>query len=345
MNFKLFMYGSLFFLFMPGHAVSVSRNFSHSETYQDTFLLTKRRLCPEDRRQGCRKPSRSSKSITIISPPGGNLLEMPSLFSWYAPNFPDGQEFTVTLKLSGAIVWQPPGTLSTELEYSGEALGVDKYYELMIEAGEQYSANVGFKILDDATRQEVRDRVRGIKNKDFSLDQEVLEIARLYQEPQYNLVDSAIKELRIAVDNNIRTPEIYLMLGEIYEEKVEAYILAEEAYRNALNLAENRDDPLLRAEAQISIGKVLTLSGAKEQEARWQEGLVLLESAYDNYLSVNELGKAAEVAEFLGETYQELENRDEAVRWYQRAEEGYGGLGQEYWESLQRVKEALSYLD
>lgn len=316
-----------------------------------SFLLAR---CPET------KPVRECRGgdggrnfrtgITIMSPPdGGNLLETKPVFSWLAPNLSDVQEYTVTLELSGEIVWQSQVTSSTQLEYpeNEEPLEFAKYYTLTVKTRNRErseSESVGFKILDEATIQEVQNQIQTIKNKNFSPDREVLEIARLYQEPQYNLLDAAVRELNKAVDNNVKTAEIHLMLGELYEFEVKAYSFAENSYRNALNLAENQGNLTLKAKAQESLGKVLTLSPTREQEAEamQQEGLKFLESAYHDYQAVNEQEQAALVAEWLGETYKFLDNRDEAIHWYRLAKEGYQTLRH---DRLETVEEELRKLE
>lgn len=324
------------------------------ERSQNSLRLKGRDICSLDNdNQPCRKPSRGSEVLTIINPPGGTLFEAPTTIVWSAFNVPDEVEYRVTLESieNDTVLWTDRFS-STEVTYpSDTVLEPGGYYKLIVELiidGDNSSPEeVRFEIIDDTTKQEIENKIQEIESRNLAPDQEVLAIAELYQEPQYELIQPAIEVLNNAINNNIETVEIYLMLGDIYFIEMNAYTLAENAYRNAINLADRQNNYFLTAEAQAFLGQVLDRRASTvletEREPIIQEALTFFESAYSNYIIANDRGKAAQAAEFLGEIYKSINNYEQALYWYRKAEESYRST--QHSEPLQRVEQELSDIE
>lgn len=266
--------------------------------------------------------TRGDTDISIISPPGGKLLDRKPNFSW--STVPNIKTYIVRLEDSRGILWEREVT-DNQLTYpENEApLKPGKYYDLKITAdnlqGKRISSGkTSFRMLSQAKVQELQTKVQSIYNRNQTSGRTTLEIAKLYFDE--DLITEAIKILEKAANNKSKNIEIYLKLGNLYRLKVRNNNKAEENYQKALDLAKVAKNRNAQAEAEKELGEIDLIRG------NINKAINLLKSAYANYEILSVPKGYSEVAMSLGGTYKILEQKEEAISWYQKAKNGYEKL-------------------
>lgn len=281
----------------------------------------------------------SSISIQIISPTPGYLLPTNNRpnFSWQPE--PGAGNYFVAITDFSETIWELE-TGDTQIIYPADKppLKPDKDYTLTVETliGDRAkSGELNFRLLGEEEAEKVEVAATEIRNQNnLTAEERVVKIAEIYENKR--LYSAAIALLNNTIAEGKVSPEIYQTLGNVYREAGLSF-LAESPYQTAIELATNLEDKNAIAEAQIGLARV-NISQNKLDEA-----ISLLEKARANYREINNRELAAQLAQFLGEVWDEKGDTSQAIKWYQQAAEEYENLGD--LERLNYVKEILERLN
>lgn len=294
------------------------------------FLLAKL-VCPK--KGPCYDDGRGGfTGINITSPCGGAILKVSELkLSWSA--VPEAKSYSVRVERSKQQLWDQIVENRTEIPFpAGElTLEPDKDYELIVESDNRKSGSVRFRMLAEAKALQVRANSGEIAaNAKLSADERAIKLAEVYRDNE--LFTEAIETLAGAVKNGSRSVPVYLMLGDLYL-NVKLPILAEAPYQQALTLATS--DTEAQAKAQVGLGRASVALNKADR------AISLLQAGYAIYERLKK-PDAPHAAQFLGDVYERLGNRDEAIVWYQKAKAGYEGFAEK--ERQENVEEMLRKL-
>jgi tetratricopeptide (TPR) repeat protein len=234
---------------------------------------------------------------------------------------------------SNQKLWEKIVENRTEIPFpAGElSLEPDKDYELIVESDNRKSGSVRFRLIAEVKAQPVRAEAGEIAaNAKLSADEKAIKLAEVYSKNE--LFTEAIETLAGAVKNGSRSVPVHLMLGDLYLQ-VELPSLAEVPYQQVMTLATSKPE----AQAKAKIG----LARANVKLLKWDRAISYLQDAYAIYESLKK-PEAPQVAQLLGEVYERLGNRDEAIAWYQKAKAGYEGFADK--ERQENVEEMLRNL-
>ncbi|MBE9216150.1 tetratricopeptide repeat protein [Plectonema cf. radiosum LEGE 06105] len=137
------------------------------------------------------------------------------------------------------------------------------------------------------------------------------------------LTTQQAEKLKSQIDNirnqNLTPQQTALKIAELYEEN-NLITEAKNSYQQALELAKNQNDIDEQAWIQVKLARInLNLDNS-------DQAIILLRTAFSNYETSNNQKLSSQVAQFLGEIYNNLEQKKEAIRWYQQAKAGYEKL-------------------
>ncbi|NJO65213.1 MAG: tetratricopeptide repeat protein, partial [Richelia sp. RM2_1_2] len=154
------------------------------------------------------------------------------------------------------------------------------------------------------------------------------------------LTTQQAQKLKSEIDNirnqNLTPQETAFKIAELYEDN-NLIAEAENNYQQALKLAKNQNDIDGQAWIQVKLARInLTLDNP-------DQAIILLKAAYANYSTSKNLQFSSQVAQFLGEVYSSLEQKAEAIRWYQQAKTEYQAIKDQ--KRLQWVEKELSELN
>lgn len=145
-------------------------------------------------------------------------------------------------------------------------------------------------------------------------------------------VNSEVANIR---KQNLAPQDTALKIAELYE-KNNLTSLAEKNYQQALNIAESKGDLNGQAWARVKLARVyLAVDNHKK-------AISLLKTAYVNYETLKNKELSSQVAQFLGEVYDSLDEKQKSITWYQQAKTGYQQLNLK--KRLQWVEKQLSRL-
>lgn len=182
-----------------------------------------------------------------------------------------------------------------------------------------------FKVVNNQKRQDIQNQVNNIKNSTSDLDK-TLAVANFYLDN--NLITEAINTLENAIGEEQDLFSIYLQLGQLYLQKVGVASLAQENYLQALEKTQTADDLSNQIDALIGLVK----SNLKLQNL--PKAIAHLQEAYNISWQLNDLGLIAQIEQFLGEIYQDLGKKEDAINWYKKARDSYETLGKEEYQKV-----------
>lgn len=241
-------------------------------------------------------------SFYIISPVGTLLDSNLPKFSWTSMS--KATSYIVRLSSSEGTLWQSE-TTNTEISYppNQPALKPGKAYDLIVKA---------------------------IGAEEAETETETRFIILTPQEAQK--VNSEVVNIR---KQNLAPQDTALKIAELYE-KNNLTTLAENNYQQALNIAESANDLNGQAWARVKLARVnLALDNQKKATG-------LLKTAYVNYETSNNKELSSQVAQFLGEIYDSLNEKQKSIAWYQKAKAGYQQLNDK--KRLEWVEKRLNRL-
>ena len=145
-------------------------------------------------------------------------------------------------------------------------------------------------------------------------------------------VNSEVTNIR---KKNLAPQDTALKIAALYE-KNNLTSLAEKNYQQALNLAESKGDLNGQAWARVKLVRVnLAVDNHKK-------AISLLKTAHVNYEALNNKELSSQVAQFLGEVYDSLNEKQKSITWYQQAKIGYQHLNDK--KRLEWVEKQLNRL-
>ncbi|MCJ8282217.1 MAG: tetratricopeptide repeat protein [Rivularia sp. ALOHA_DT_140] len=276
----------------------------------------------------CYECGRRGDSDISISSPKGTLLNQKPEISW--STVPNAKSYTVRLEDSRGILWEREVN-STKLAYpeNETPLKRSKFYELKIKA---YNSQ-GETISSGKTSIRVISEDKAIELQ--LTDKTVIETAQLYEEK--NLITEAVNILEKAVKNKSQNPQFYVMLGNLYWQRIGNTDKADNYYQQALTIAKNTNNQNAQAEAEKGLGKVYLAQGNIEQ------GISLLKKAYNYYEIYKNQEFYGQIPLSLGQVYQILEQKEETIRWYQKAKTAYEKLNSE--KPQKQIEKRLKWIE
>ena len=239
----------------------------------------------------------------IISPRNTLLLTNKPTLRWSA--VPGVTSYTVSIsdqRVGKGTIWKTQVS-GTEVVYPGDTpLEPEVDYLVIVEADDGSSSKeeelpgLGFKLLDRAQAQNVRDAVEAIA-REFSGEAKAIALASLYREN--DLKAEAIETLKALAATGSKTSAIYRILGDLYRQ-LQLNELAEKRYLKAVELATTIEG---KAQAQVALAQGFAA------RRNWTEAIRYGEAALDGY-------------ERLGDAKQISELKKQLERWNQRNRRG-----------------------
>lgn len=147
--------------------------------------------------------------------------------------------------------------------------------------------------------------------------------------------DKLKAEINKIRSQNILPQEKLIVIAELYE-KERLISKAGQSYQQALQFAKDRNDINNLAWVRVKLAKMhLSVNEIKE-------ALTLLKASHVNYGTLNNQKLSSQVAQFIGEIYSSIEQKQKAISWYTRAKSGYESLNDK--ERLEVVERELNKL-
>ncbi|MBV6625808.1 MAG: tetratricopeptide repeat protein [Rivularia sp. (in: Bacteria)] len=217
-------------------------------------------------------------------------------------NIPKATSYIVRLSSSEGTLWQAE-TTNTEITYPEN--------QPALQAGKAYDLTV----------------------KAIGAEERETETRFIILTPQEaQKVNSEVVNIR---KQNLAPEDTALKIAELYE-KNNLISLAEKNYQQALNIAESKGDLNGQAWARVKLARInLALDNYKK-------AIILLKTAHVNYEALNNKELSSQVAQFLGEVYDSLNEKQKSITWYQRAKTGYQQLNDK--KRLEWVERQLNRL-
>ena len=221
----------------------------------------------------------------LITPRNSFILnDRPLRIRWNA--VPGANTYTVNID---GIDWETK-TNETEIIYLGEStLQPGWRYRVTIEADNGASSKsdavVGFKVLDEGTKQTVLEAVETIEQQSLSSEEKAITLANLYR--GYGLYADAIEVLEKLVKQGSQIFAVHQLLGDIYLETGLPQ-LAKKPYDHGLQLAIETENLSAQADIQAGLGRAYYNLGNETEAKQW------LDKAKASY---EELGDSTQVQE------------------------------------------------
>lgn len=127
------------------------------------------------------------------------------------------------------------------------------------------------------------------------------------------------------------------MLGNLYWQKIGNTDKAGNYYQQALTIAKNTHNQNAQAKAEKGLGEVYLNQGNTEQ------GISLLKKAYKYYEISKDQEFYGAIPLSLGQVYQILEQKQETIRWYQKAKTAYETLNSQ--KSQKHIQKRLKWIE
>ncbi|NEP85122.1 MAG: tetratricopeptide repeat protein, partial [Okeania sp. SIO3B3] len=262
---------------------------------------------PLDATRGINKVEITDKIPYIISPRHTLLLTDKPLFLRWNP-VTDATRYTVIIKSPSEYIWETEVS-ENQVIYSGKfPLKTGVRYKVIVHTDTEVSSfdekspfskqdylGMGFALISQDEQQEILAKTQELTQK---LDGEarVLSIAEFYQQNRLNV--EAIAILESFIDQGYKTPTIYRILGEIYQQ-IQLPGLAKNYYLQSAKLT-GVDDVVGTAKIEATLGEVYATLGSNEEAIRW------LKLASNKYEKLGEFQLGDEVKLSLEKLQQEL---------------------------------------
>ena len=205
----------------------------------ELLLLAAECECPETadpKKRGLFDPL----SPYLISPRSTLILDDRPTIRWN--EVPGATSYTVTIVTEEGEIWSQANVTGTEIVYPGNPpLQPGTYYLAIVEADTGASSQEEdvpgrtFRLLGADRANSAREAIAFLDRQQLSRDEKALLQAYLYI--GYYLRADAIETLESSVDAGSQNPEVYRLLGNLYE-TVALTSLAEERYLEAIELYE-----------------------------------------------------------------------------------------------------------
>lgn len=218
-------------------------------------------------------PTRGGDNLSVpfvISPRKTKILSDTPLIQWN--DVPNTTGYTVRVFSPDGVIWEYTAR-GREIRYPGvPALqrGIRYVVEVRANTGsastDEGIPGLAFSLIDDSTAQAVDSDVALLAEQELSAETEAFILAQIYR--KYNLFVEAIAILEALDRKSVQSPTSYRLLGDLYRQ-VRLNRHAQDAYLNALYLAENSKDVEEKAAILAALGNITVVLDDIQQSIKY----------------------------------------------------------------------------